>query len=129
MSLRPLIGVTKPSHGDLPAFWAVCLALQAAGARPKRLSRGPTEAAAPLDGLLLGGGSDVYPAAFQGRPKPGYAYDLERQALELAWIARAEALDMPVLGVCRGAQLINVAAGGSLVMDLAQKFEPKRYPD
>ena len=128
MSDRPLIGVTKPSHGDRPAFWAVCLALRAAGAWPVRVSTPPAVMETALDGLLLGGGSDIFPAAFAELPKPDYPYDLEREALELAWVARAKALDLPVLGICRGAQLINVAAGGNLLMDLARTFTPGRYP-
>jgi putative glutamine amidotransferase len=128
MPARPLIGVTKPSRGDLPAFWAVCLALRLCGARPIRLSVAPDDCAIALDGLLLGGGSDVHPAQFKAAPKPGYAYDLDRQALELAWITRARGLDLPVLGICRGAQLMNVAAGGGLLMDLVETFAPAGYP-
>jgi putative glutamine amidotransferase len=128
MPRKPLIGVTKPSSGDLPAFWAVCLALRLSGARPVRLTREPRDQI-EVDGLLLGGGSDIHPTEFRGTPKPGYVYDLERQALELAWITRARALDLPVLGICRGAQLMNVAAGGALLMDLAGTFTARGYPD
>lgn len=124
---RPLIGVTKPSHGDALSFLVVCLALWLAGARTVRLVRPPGAMNGALDGLLLGGGSDVYPASFHP-PKAGYDYDLERQALELDWIARASESDLPVLGICRGAQLINVAAGGSLVLDLAATYNARRYP-
>jgi putative glutamine amidotransferase len=81
-----------------------------------------------LDGLLLSGGSDVHPVLFQSPPKAGYAYDLPREAMEIAWLRQAGAADLPTLGVCRGAQLMNVVAGGALHMDLAEAFEDTRYP-
>jgi putative glutamine amidotransferase len=81
-----------------------------------------------LDGLMLGGGSDVFPPQFGALPKTAYAYDLRREAMELAWLRRAWAEDMPTLGICRGAQLMNVAAGGTLHLDMAETFRETRYP-
>lgn len=58
----------------------------------------------------------------------GYDYDLSREDMEVEWLRRARAADLPILGVCRGAQLMNVAAGGALHMDLAETFGGSRYP-
>ncbi|WP_158918653.1 gamma-glutamyl-gamma-aminobutyrate hydrolase family protein [Caulobacter sp. S45] len=125
---RPLIGVTKPSQGDNAAFAAMCLAVRLAGGAPVRLSASSPGDGLRIDGLLLGGGTDIHPKRFHTPPKPGYDYDVAREHMELAWLERADRLQLPVLGICRGAQFMNVAAGGALHMDLTEEFQPARYP-
>ncbi len=125
---RPLIGVTKPDKGDLAAFWAAGLALRLGGARVVAITARTPRLDMALDGLLLGGGSDIHPVRFEVPPKTGYAYDLSREDMEVEWLRLAHAGDLPTLGVCRGAQLMNVAAGGALHMDLAETFGDTRYP-
>ena len=127
MDPRPTIGVTRPSVGDLLSYLAIALAVRLAGGRAVRLSSGRWEGV-QLDGLVLSGGSDVFPGRFQTRPKRDYRYDHEREQMELALLERALAEDLPILGICRGAQLMNVAAGGSLHMDVARRFHPTPYP-
>lgn len=84
--------------------------------------RGDAEAAlGEIDGLLLSGGSDVDPAHYGEPPAPGVEFDglvPERDAMELALVAVARHRRLPVLAVCRGLQLVNVALGGSLWQDL-----------
>ncbi|MEL7230389.1 MAG: gamma-glutamyl-gamma-aminobutyrate hydrolase family protein, partial [Pseudomonadota bacterium] len=63
-----------------------------------------------------------------GRLKPDVRFDLARDELELRLIAEAEARHLPMLGVCRGAQLINVARGGSLHVDIYESY-PDARPD
>ncbi|MFB7841953.1 gamma-glutamyl-gamma-aminobutyrate hydrolase family protein [Microbacterium sp. NPDC056052] len=74
---------------------------------------------ARLDGLLIAGGADVNPARYGQEPDPSVVgwYD-DRDAWELALLAEAERLRLPLLGICRGMQLMAVAAGGSLVQHL-----------
>ena len=68
-----------------------------------------------LDGLVLTGGADVDPANYGEAPDPKLAaIEPDRDAWELALLAAAEARGLPVLCVCRGAQLLNVARGGTL---------------
>jgi putative glutamine amidotransferase len=126
--MRPTIGVTKPARGELASFWAVSCAVWLAGGRPRRLSAADSASLLGVDGLVLTGGPDVHPPRFQEAPKPDYAYDHAREGLELGLLAAALAADTPVLGICRGAQLMNVAAGGSLHMDVAERFHPTPYP-
>jgi putative glutamine amidotransferase len=128
MPQRPLIGVTKPDRGDMAAFWAARLALALAGARSRALTAEAPGETLALDGLMLGGGSDVHPSLFRAAPKVRYPYDLKREAMELTWLRRAWAEDLPTLGVCRGAQLMNVAAGGALHLNMAETFPGTRYP-
>jgi putative glutamine amidotransferase len=76
-----------------------------------------------LDGLILAGGRDVDPATYGAEPHP--ATDpprTERDAFEIALARRALERDLPLLGICRGMQVMNVARGGTLVQDLAEHF-------
>jgi putative glutamine amidotransferase len=74
-----------------------------------------------LDGLILAGGRDVDPAAYGAEPHartdPPRS---ERDAFEIALARRAMERDLPVLGICRGMQVMNVARGGTLVQDLPE---------
>lgn len=73
-----------------------------------------------IDGLLLSGGGDVEPACYGATPVPEIEnVDPERDASELAVVAAAVSRHLPVLGICRGAQLLNVARGGTLHQHLA----------
>lgn len=68
-----------------------------------------------LDGLLLSGGPDIEPGLYGAEPHPRTAdWRPERDRWELALLEAALERDIPVLGICRGAQLLNVARGGSL---------------
>lgn len=122
---RPIIGITKPESGDTLAFWAMKLAVWLAGGDPVKVTARAPRDPRSIDGLVFGGGADVYPKRFQGRPKEGYRYDLARGDMEASWALAARRHDLPVLGVCRGAQMLNVLAGGTLHMDLSE-FEHAR---
>jgi gamma-glutamyl-gamma-aminobutyrate hydrolase PuuD len=92
---------------------------------PATASATEREAAfATMDGLLLSGGTDIHPARY-GRPIEG-SRDIEpdRDELEAAAWAAAESRGLPVLGICRGLQAINVFAGGTLLQDVADHPGP-----
>jgi putative glutamine amidotransferase len=91
--------------------------VSAAGAIPVLLPPVPdvAEALGQLDGLMLSGGGDIDPARYQAEPAPQTAsVREERDTAEFALLAAALSLRLPVLGICRGMQVINVARGGSL---------------
>lgn len=73
-----------------------------------------------IDGLLLSGGVDVDPFYFgeESRPLMG-KIDIDRDYLEMHLIPEALKIDLPVLGICRGIQSLNVAAGGTLHQDIS----------
>jgi len=76
-----------------------------------------------LDGLLLQGGSDIAPATYNETPlAPEWQGDRVRDLYELDLFAAFVAEGKPVLGICRGAQLINVAFGGTLYQDIATQL-------
>ena len=81
-----------------------------------------------IDALLLSGGPDVDPELYHQAPEPGVGLELERTRddLELALFRAALLREIPVLGICRGMQLINVALGGALIQDLPEHTEPKQ---
>jgi putative glutamine amidotransferase len=67
-------------------------------------------------GVLLSGGRDLSPVRFgQDRHRKADPLDPRREAAEFAWFAWADAADVPILGICLGCQVINVARGGSLI--------------
>jgi putative glutamine amidotransferase len=92
----------------------------------------PDEALDHLDALLLAGGADLAPETYGAEPHPLSASATGlRDAFELALVSRALARDMPVLGVCRGMQILNVARGGTLhqhVPDLIGHEDHRRIP-
>jgi gamma-glutamyl-gamma-aminobutyrate hydrolase PuuD/predicted ATP-grasp superfamily ATP-dependent carboligase len=116
---RPRIGITKPERGDTLAYLAMRFAVWLAGGSPVEVTARAPHDPHTIDGLVFGGGSDVYPKRYEGDPKPGYRYDLARGDMEASWAAAARKHDLPVLGVCRGAQMLNVLAGGTLHPDLS----------
>jgi putative glutamine amidotransferase len=99
-------------------------ALLAAGGVPLILSplMGASLAGAALDGcdgLLLTGGEDIHPSWYGADPSPLLSPpSQERDLFELALFAVARQRGLPILGICRGIQLINVALGGTLFQDL-----------
>jgi putative glutamine amidotransferase len=79
------------------------------------LQRDPDEVLDLLDGLVLAGGADIDPAAYGAeRHEATVATVPERDTFEIALARRALERDIPLLGICRGMQLLNVAAGGTL---------------
>ncbi len=132
MSHRPLIGIPAASlepspapparyfqfNGNYPA------GLAASGALPVVIPLGLPEDAladlfARLDGLCLSGGVDVAPAEYGEAPHPALGkVDAPRDRTELTLGRWALETDLPTLGICRGIQMLNVAAGGSLYQDL-----------
>jgi putative glutamine amidotransferase len=96
-------------------------AVRGAGAIPRPLAVDePTDIALRgVDGLLLTGGDDVDPALYGEAPHPTYdVSEPGRDAFEIDLVRRALAADLPVLAICRGLQVLNVALGGTLIQDI-----------
>jgi gamma-glutamyl-gamma-aminobutyrate hydrolase PuuD len=115
---RVWIGVTASSAEEAQPYID---ALTPWGAEPLLLLPGglpPEEALERLDALLLAGGADVDPELYGGDPAASEGLDPARDALEMALARGALARDLPVLAICRGLQVLNVAVGGRLIQDL-----------
>jgi putative glutamine amidotransferase len=85
---------------------------------------GVDDLAADLDGIVLGGGADVCPRSYGEEPlRDEWGGDEIRDRYEIALIQAFMAVGKPVLGVCRGHQIINVAMGGSLYQDVSTQVD------
>jgi putative glutamine amidotransferase len=127
---RPTIGICTPLERarwgawDLDAFLLprnYVDAVHRAGGMALLLAPDPVLVDDPdqvldrIDGLMLAGGADIDPAAYGAEPHPETIGSVpERDAFEVALVRRALERDLPVLGICRGMQIINVARGGTL---------------
>ena len=140
MASRPLIGVTTYveeaswGHWRLPAALiplAYVRSVEDAGGRALLVppaADAVEETLDALDGLVLSGGNDVDPATY-GADAHGTTSGVrpERDRAELSLLEGALSRDMPVLAVCRGSQLLNVARGGDLVQHLPEVVGDEKH--
>jgi len=125
----PIIGITtyhRTETGEFALPGAYVDAIALAGGIPVLL---PPQAAdsshllTRLDGLILSGGGDINPVLYGGESDPTvYLVNAERDTFELALAKAALTTTIPVLGICRGMQLLNVATGGDLVLHVPDVY-------
>lgn len=115
---KPRIGITGNARRWSPSWWCSAFALRLAGATPERISVRHPPSGNTLDGLIIGGGDDISPEHYNGDIDKLIKIDLERDQLEIEWIQKALGRNIPLMGICRGAQLINVVLGGNLYQDI-----------
>ncbi len=118
MAERPRIGVTGNSRRLSPSWFCTRLALFLSGARAVRISLRHQPADEKLAALIIGGGDDISPDLYGSEVPPRSRTDPDRDRLEIHWIEKALKENIPLLGICRGAQLINVVMGGTLHADI-----------
>jgi putative glutamine amidotransferase len=145
VSRRPVVGVTAALENASWVIWrdtevnisqrnySECVA--EAGGIPvllpaeERSAADPAELLEVLDALVLSGGADLDPASYGAEPQPlTVGYKAERDRFEIALCRGALERDMPVLGVCRGAQILNVARGGTLIQHLGDSTQHVETP-
>jgi len=132
--MRPLIGITTYAEPQVSwGNWSVPSAVvplsyvevvERAGGRPllvPPVEDGVEETLDALDGIIFSGGNDLDPEAYGAEPHPETrGTKPQRDRSELALLTAALARDMPVLAVCRGSQVLNVARGGDIVQHLPE---------
>lgn len=123
---RPLIGVTTSARSGWRIFPLVALNIWLAGGRTVRWGAGRPADVAGIDGIVIGGGDDISPDLYGGEIVASARLDPARDALERRLVTEAMAQGKPVLGICRGSQMINVALGGSLDQDAYASFPYSR---
>ncbi len=138
--MQPVIGVTSSINfhtGDLPLGerqfvpWNYVKAIEAAGGLPvilpllEEVNQGTIDGLlAKVDGLLFIGGVDIDPELYGQAPRNSLGpVAPERDRLEIPLMKRALAEDVPLLAICRGIQVMNVAQGGTLYQDLPEQYK------
>jgi putative glutamine amidotransferase len=114
---RLTIGISGPSRtGTAQRLISAGLRLQ--GVHTRHIRPGTRTDITQLDGLVLSGGTHVHPKRYGQQPQVTARYDLKRDATDYWLLEQAALMGMPVLGICRGAQFINVFYGGSLCQNV-----------
>lgn len=135
-SKKPLIALTPALNyetGDSYSRPNYLSAILAAGGIPVILPIDLTEADMPqvveaFDGFLFTGGPDVYPFFFQEETHPHCGnVSLKRDQLELSLLQHILNAKKPILGICRGIQLLNIGLGGTIYQDISSQF-PQENP-
>ncbi len=141
MDRRPLIGIT--SYVEPSVRWGVwelptalvplnyVEAVEHAGGRPLLVppsATGVDETLDALDGLIFSGGADLDPGLYDAEPHPEtIGIHAERDAAELKLLQAALERDLPVLAICRGSQVLNIARGGDLVQHLPEVVGDEKH--
>ena len=139
---RPVIGICASNETASWTVWQQQPAVLIGGAYVKAVQQagGTVILLAPdealdmrlldmVDGLLLPGGLDIDPSAYGAQLQPGCeSIDPARDMFELALTREAFSRNMPVLGICRGLQVINVALGGTLEQDIESRLGTLHRP-
>ena len=115
---RPRIGVTAARRGGWWMWQLKPFSLWFAGGKAVRIRPQKPRKIQELDGLLIGGGDDISVALYHKNLEPSVKVDEERDNLELTLAEQALQRNLPLLGVCRGAQMLNIAMGGTLHEDM-----------
>jgi putative glutamine amidotransferase len=118
---RPLVAVTGPHTRLRTAWWCTRFMLALHGVRAVYLTAHTPFPQEPLHGIVIGGGNDIEPGHYGEEANPERTYDPERDLFEMSMIRRAMQDNIPMLGICRGAQLINVVFRGSLHLDIRHR--------
>jgi len=113
---KPVIGITRCSRLD---DYIASVETSGGRARILEINESPRQLVGQIDGLLLTGGGDIDPVLYREERHPTVD-DAEpgRDEFELDLARRAMQMNLPLLAICRGAQVLNVAAGGTLVQDI-----------
>ncbi|QHQ35028.1 gamma-glutamyl-gamma-aminobutyrate hydrolase family protein [Algicella marina] len=123
---RPTIGVTVSTRSGWRIFPLVAFNVWLGGGRAVKWTSRREADISSVDGLIVGGGDDISADLYGGELVAKSRVDPERDALEHRLVSEAFEQDKPVLGICRGSQMLNIAAGGTLWQDAYGQFTQSR---
>lgn len=119
---KPVIAVTTSRRSGWRIFPLVAFNVWLAGGQSLRWGTGRDADLDAVDGLIIGGGDDVSPELYGGTITASARIDPARDRLERDLASAAFERNIPVLGICRGAQMLNIALGGTLHQDAWATF-------
>lgn len=115
---KPQIAVTGPEKGELALWLFTWLSVRVAGGLPIRITAIDIRDLASFDGFIVTGGRDINPQCYgEAAVLPGLQYDQDRDSFEGEVVRYAVENQKPLLGICRGMQMLNIALGGSLYQE------------
>ena len=117
---KPLIGVTGDDTRLPLAWWFIRWALWRSGALAYRLTPQRCKIPSELDGIIISGGDDIDQRLYMPDAPETAPINRERDRFEMLALEHSLAKDLPILGICRGAQLFNIVLGGTLHTDLRE---------
>ena len=121
---KPQIGVTTSQDKNHIMWWFTKIAVYLAGGQATRLKPELNENEySKFDGYIISGGADISPALYNEENRHSHNIEPERDSLEYNVIRHALSKKKPLLGICRGAQMINVVLGGDLHQNVQDEYE------
>lgn len=121
---KPRIGVTGPDKGEKILRWFTFLGIRVAGGTPVRITATDNKDLSSFDGFILTGGRDINPQNYgEAAALQDLQYDQDRDSFELEVVRYAVENQKPLLGICRGMQMLNIALGGSLYQEAKEALE------
>lgn len=127
MTRRPAIGVTASARSGRIMWLFNRWAVWRAGGTACRIAADDPCPADSLDGLIVGGGDDISAELYGGELEVGVRIDPERDQLEMRYLESAIQRGIPILGVCRGSQILNVFRGGTLHHDIYKVYKGVKH--
>ncbi|KUJ77292.1 gamma-glutamyl-gamma-aminobutyrate hydrolase family protein [Ruegeria profundi] len=124
---RPNIGVTVSQRSGWRIFPLMAFNIWLAGGKALRWQTASAIDLDAVDGVVIGGGDDISPMLYGGKISARARLDTDRDEMEKRIVLEAAAANIPVLGICRGSQMLNVALGGTLHQDAYSAFPSRFY--
>ncbi len=124
---RPHVGVTGPVRRLKVGWWATRWSLWVAGASATYVTANQPAWRRPVHGVVVGGGDDIHPQHYGAESDGKARYDPDRDVFEIRMLKRALDEQVPVLGICRGSQLLNIVLGGTLHQDIRALHRNTRF--
>ncbi|MDU8911976.1 gamma-glutamyl-gamma-aminobutyrate hydrolase family protein [Aestuariicoccus sp. MJ-SS9] len=124
---RPLIGVTVSRRTGWRVYPLMALNIWLAGGRATKWHSAREVDIGTVDGVVIGGGDDIAPTLYGGEIRVGVRLDPARDAMEKAVLESAFDSNIPILGICRGSQMLNIVLGGTLHQDAYSVYASRKY--